>query len=255
MGCIRTIIGFFLLAVGLYITIGTYTQASIEGGTYLICYGAIIVGVIMFIPGLIKYFPIAISMLFGLLNTKSETIKFKGGPLIDLIGEYEHNKIKITLRSTQNTSANNVDINDWIYSSIPLLFADQLVNEMHWSGELFTDNTFLKGFITGQPYKVRVLDKDKGTANIIIRGKYVDNSIVVVPTMSQKIEAYEEFDKVLHWRSDFICLYIDHFFKNSPPERKMKLFYWILYIYKLIHVTITSEYEKISNKPIATFFL
>jgi hypothetical protein len=45
--------GFFV--IGLIVTIGTYSSATSSGGTYYLCWGAIIFGLIQFIQGLIQY--------------------------------------------------------------------------------------------------------------------------------------------------------------------------------------------------------
>jgi hypothetical protein len=46
-------IGAFLLLIGIAVTAVTYGSASTDGGTYIIAYGPIVVGVISIIRGLV----------------------------------------------------------------------------------------------------------------------------------------------------------------------------------------------------------
>ena len=54
-GLQNMLIGGLFFVVGTIITISTYSSASISGGTYYICWGAILFGAIQFIQGLIQF--------------------------------------------------------------------------------------------------------------------------------------------------------------------------------------------------------
>ena len=52
----QIIIGFIVLLIGLLITLGTYSFASESGGTYVVMWGAILIGGINLIIGLFRWF-------------------------------------------------------------------------------------------------------------------------------------------------------------------------------------------------------
>lgn len=52
-GMRQIIIGAIIIAVGLVITIVTYASASAAGGTYIVAYGPMIVGVITLVRGIV----------------------------------------------------------------------------------------------------------------------------------------------------------------------------------------------------------
>jgi hypothetical protein len=54
-GINNMLVGGAFFVVGLIVTIGSYSAASSGGGTYYLCWGAIIFGAIQFIQGLIQF--------------------------------------------------------------------------------------------------------------------------------------------------------------------------------------------------------
>lgn len=54
-GLNNMLVGGAFFVLGLIVTLATYSQALSRGGTYYLCWGAIIFGVIQFIQGLIQY--------------------------------------------------------------------------------------------------------------------------------------------------------------------------------------------------------
>jgi hypothetical protein len=54
-GITNMLVGGAFFVVGLIVTIGSYSAASGSGGTYYLCWGAIIFGAIQFIQGLIQF--------------------------------------------------------------------------------------------------------------------------------------------------------------------------------------------------------
>jgi hypothetical protein len=54
-GITNMLVGGAFFVVGLIVTIGSYSSASSGGGTYYLCWGAIIFGLIQFIQGLIQF--------------------------------------------------------------------------------------------------------------------------------------------------------------------------------------------------------
>ncbi len=248
-GCVRTIIGFLLLAGGLIITIGTFTEAKTEGGTYIICWGAILVGALMFFPGFFQFLPVALGLLLSKENPTNVGGLSIGKTIINLSLLYSTKEDRLVISSSHKTNDPIININDCIIASGPIILLELLGFELLHLEEPYTDRFFFENFKVGKPYLPKIINKVGGYAYININGNFDNGTKSIYASLKTDIQLGDEKLKILLWRADLICLFFEYLYKIATPDQHLKLEYWILHFSKMIRKTFIDDFTKINNKP------